>query len=1019
MKQLFLLALCFIIGFTAFAKDLDKFIINGRVVMADTVGWVPLDSVRVSLVSATDASEVPFKLLLGNDSTKTVGDDGNLRMLVYAGRGNYTLTLDRDGYDVKMQEVNVKFRDQNSVWIGTQRLRKERVQELNEVEVVASQVRLVVKGDTLVYNADAFNVAEGSMLEVLIRQLDGVELSADGQITVNGRFVNSLLLNGKDFFKGDPQIALQNLPAYSVKNVKVYDKAGDDEYLTQERSSRLTRNEQDENLVMDVVLKKEFNIGLMASVEGGYGTDNRWLAKGFALGFTDKVRFSGFVNGNNIQDTQAAGSGGNWRGGIGGNGEMEVEMGGLDYMYDNDKFRIQGNAVFTYTDTDSHSQSSRTNFYDSGDLYKRSDALSRQIVRSLRSSHEIKQKWESVFLESEIDFTWNSGDGHSVNREATFNQLPIENSRIEALDSVFARPFSRKYNDIMLNRLRTASRSSSNSLTGRVELETKIKTPDMAGRVGVTAVGSYSYSDNRARNLYAQHFGGANIDPTANPINSDRFTDRGTNNYDFKLNANYRRTWAEIIGDQWQSSWTFNGNVSFTRTYNSNDEMLFIAENQVDDALPSLTEPQHAIRDLNDSYNSNQGSNDVNVRAAVSYSHQPIAPTDHGLNPSFRVDLTLNYVMNNARLEYNTLLPTHEVLKRTKHHFTPNLSFNFSSINEQRNFNARVQYSYSETDPSLNLFLSNRTNSDPLFIYENNAKGLKSSRIHRGGFSLNRYGRKRHDNFYMSANWSMTTNAVGRANEYNPNTGVTTSRPMNIQGNWGVSGNIGYSIPFGSREQFRVGTNVSGGYNHSVDFQSTHGPAIRSLVRNANVNGNVSLNYQLKNGSTFWLSGGPSWTNARSARENFQPIDAMQYSLNAGTSLILPWDMRFFTNMNMNMRRGYQDASMNDTQWLWNANLSKQLLKGAMTIRLSVTDILGQIDPVYIMVNAQGRTETWTNTMPRYGMITIQWRFNHNPGKGGKAAPKGPKPPKEPKAPKIFPRKGDKKGGGVGMPPRM
>lgn len=962
--------------------------------MADTSAWIPLDSVHVSLASATDASEIPFKLLLGNDSTKTVGSDGNLRMLVYAGRGSYTLTLDRKGYDVKMHNVDVKFRDQNTVWIGTQRLHREKVHQLNEVEVVASQVRLVVKGDTLVYNADAFNVAEGSMLEVLIRQLDGVELSSEGQITVNGRFVNSLLLNGKDFFKGDPQIALQNLPAYSVKNVKVYDKAGDDEYLTQERSSRLTRNEQDENLVMDVVLKKEFNMGIMASVEGGYGTDNRWIGKGFGLGFTDKVRFSAFVNCNNIQDTQTTNSKGNWRGGGGGSGEMEVEMGGLDYMYDNDKFRIQGNAVFTYSDRNDHSQSSRTNFYDSGDLYKRSETLNGNIAKSLRSSHEIKQKWESVFLEAEVDINWNADDADNASREATFTELPTENSRIEALDSVFARPFSQRYNDILLNRLRTTSIASTNNFNTKVELDTKIKTPDMVGRIGISANGSYSFSDHNMRSLYEQHFGGANRDPEAVPVNSDRYSTNGTNNYDFKLNLNYRHTWTDIIGDKWQRKWTFNGNASFSRAYNSNDESLFIAENQTSDALPSLTAPENAIQDLNDSYNSNQGNNDVNVRAAVNFSHQPIAPTDYGVNPSFNVGLTLNYTMNNKRLEYNTMMPTHEVVKSTKHHLTPNLSFSFSSINEQRNFNVRVQYSFNESDPSLNLFLTNRTNTNPLFIYENNAKDLKSSRVHRAGFSINRYGRKRHDNFYVTANWDLTENAIGRANEYNPNTGVTISRPMNIQGNWGVAGSTGYSIPFGSREQFRINMNVNAGYNHSVDFQSTQGPAMRSLVRNTNLGGDLSLNYQLENGSTFWLSGGPHWTNARSSRENFQAINAMQYGLNAGTSLILPWDLRFYTNMNMNMRRGYQDASMNDTQWLWNANISKQLLKGAMTIRLSVTDILGQIDPVYITVNAQGRTETWTNTMPRYGMITIQWRFNHNPAKGGDKAPNAMREPR-------------------------
>ena len=83
-----------------------------------------------------------------------------------------------------------------------------------------------MKGDTMVYNAAAFQLAQGSMLDELVRQLPGVRLE-NGQITVNGRFVSSLMLNGEDFFKGNPKIALDNLPAYMVDKVKVYERQND------------------------------------------------------------------------------------------------------------------------------------------------------------------------------------------------------------------------------------------------------------------------------------------------------------------------------------------------------------------------------------------------------------------------------------------------------------------------------------------------------------------------------------------------------------------------------------------------------------------------------------------------------------------------------------------------------------------------------------------------------------------------------------------------------------------------
>ena len=96
-----------------------------------------------------------------------------------------------------------------------------RIHTLGEAKVQSSRIKFYHKGDTLVFDADAFNLAEGSMLEALIKELPGVELKRNGEIFVNGRKVDELFLNGKDFFRGDRLVLLENLPSYMVKNVKV------------------------------------------------------------------------------------------------------------------------------------------------------------------------------------------------------------------------------------------------------------------------------------------------------------------------------------------------------------------------------------------------------------------------------------------------------------------------------------------------------------------------------------------------------------------------------------------------------------------------------------------------------------------------------------------------------------------------------------------------------------------------------------------------------------------------------
>lgn len=109
-------------------------------------------------------------------------------------------------------------------------LRRDNYQ-LDEVTIEATKIRMVAGKDTLVFNASEFQLAQGSMLDGLIRLLPGVQLDGS-RIMVNGRFVSSLLVNGEDFFKEDPSVALQNLPGYMVNKVKVYERTPEHSYIT-------------------------------------------------------------------------------------------------------------------------------------------------------------------------------------------------------------------------------------------------------------------------------------------------------------------------------------------------------------------------------------------------------------------------------------------------------------------------------------------------------------------------------------------------------------------------------------------------------------------------------------------------------------------------------------------------------------------------------------------------------------------------------------------------------------------
>lgn len=308
---------------------------------------------------------------------------------------------------------------------------------LGEVTVKATKVKIYTRGDTVVYNADAFQLAEGSMLDALIRQLPGVELKDDGRILVNGRYVENLLLNGEDFFKGEPSVMLENLPAYAVKDVKVYDKDG-------KLSEFLGRETGDEELVMDVRLKREYSVGWLANTEGAYGTEERYRARLFGLRFTPHTRFSAFANFNNMNENRQPGYNGEWSpaqltGGLRSNKNF-----GVNYMVNekDGKYKLNGSASYMHYDTDVRSQTTGVNFLPDGDTYSKEAHEQFFCQTWFNTSHTFQFTWDKAFLNLQPSFNWGKWDDRNTYLSGTFNTDPEPYASGNLLDSL-ASPGSR------------------------------------------------------------------------------------------------------------------------------------------------------------------------------------------------------------------------------------------------------------------------------------------------------------------------------------------------------------------------------------------------------------------------------------------------------------------------------------------------------------------------------------------------------------------------------------------------
>ena len=352
--------------------------------LVDEVTQQPVYNPKVTIIRAEDSSDTIRVQTVSGDYS---GFPRSFIIFTITKPGEYIIECEADGYEtayitwsltkLKKNESNITL---DKPWY-IRKARKKKDHQLGEVVVRATKVKFYTKGDTVVYNADAFELAEGSMLDALIKQLPGVELKEGGEITVQGRRVDELLLNGRDFLNSDRKVMLDNLPSYMVKNIKVFEKT---DFMRE-----LMGDTVHKNLAMDVRLKKEYSIGLIGNAEAGVGTDHRFLARLFGLRFTPNSSLTFFANANNLSDNREPGNQGDWSPLMQATGVNTHYEGGAKYQYTNTNVRYKGNIKMSHDDSKSRSYTNSENFLPSGNTFGRIFSNNNYHNTSFNTNHEI------------------------------------------------------------------------------------------------------------------------------------------------------------------------------------------------------------------------------------------------------------------------------------------------------------------------------------------------------------------------------------------------------------------------------------------------------------------------------------------------------------------------------------------------------------------------------------------------------------------------------------------------------
>lgn len=959
------------------AKDLSRFLIRGYIY--DKV-YNPVDSVEVSVSKEGDTTKLKYKIL-GGVPDKNIVTGGQFRIMVQSGLGNYSILLEKEGYEPIVKNFKIANMGEEVKFIGSFVMEKERFKELKEVTVTATRVKMVMKGDTIEYDAGAFQLNEGSMLDALVRQLPGATIDGDGVITVNGRKVKELLVNGKDFFKGDPKVALQNLPAYTVKNVQVYDKRADDANITAS-DAKIDVREDDQNLVMDVNLKKEYNTGWMANAEAGIGTSDRYRARGFGLGYTNKFRLGAFVNANNVGDTDKASSAGDWGNGWKEDGLLNIKMGGLDYNYDNSKrIRASGNVTVTHEDVNSEKITSTSEYYPTGDIYRRAINLRKEKKNHLMSSHYFTYKGDYVNVSVSPAIDWLVRNRGYNDRSANFTTNPEETYMGEAVEQIFSRGSESTFTKDMLTALHSLRAQHDTWIDTKISASLMIRPKKWRGYLAMYTTGVYYDSPMKDRTLYKQTIGPLG-DQNAIPQVSDRYQPSSTRrkNMSTSLTYNYNRN---FMSDEISKQINLNASASYSYANSRNDIDYYISEKvESMDRLPGLYEPEDARRDWENTRYSTPTTRSLSSSISAFFSRQPLAPGDSTLNPTWMAQLSLTGIHSDDELHYVKPTIMDETVSRISNRLTPYMQVSFSSANKIRYLNASISASYSTSTPSLTYLLNTVDNSDPFNIFCGNPDGLKNSTNYKFTGMFRRFSRAANRaSFYWDAHLYIDENTIAMARTYDPATGVTISKPENVNGNWHIDSYMQYVVQVGPRQQLELYGMLYGEYHRIINYASVMAAPVKNTVYNRHMSGRLRLTYKFKQGSTIGLVYSQGWNGIRSPLESFNNLNPKNFGFGITGNLRLPYNIEANTSLNTTFRRGFADDVMNENEWLWNATVSKSIMKGKIAFKLTAYDILNSVKSVSSLVNTTGRSETWKNTLPRYIMASMSYRFDVKPKK--------------------------------------
>ena len=952
----FVASMALLLSFTAFAQG--SFSVKLRLLDSKTSEPVSFATVSLTVKGHDTAAKYVLTDIDGNAEIAKVK------------KGTYVLKAELMGYVTHTQEISLV----KNLELGDVKM-DEDVKVLDAASVTAVGNPIVVKKDTIEYTASSFKTSDNDMLEALLKKLPGVEVEADGTITANGETIKKITIDGKTFFLDDPQLASKNIPAKLIEKVKVVEKKSD--------QARFTGiDDGEEETIIDLSMRPGMMQGWFGNVMGGGGHDvpgagsdmNDWRYQGAAMvgRFTDKSQISVILNGNNtnnrgfndmagsmMQGMRGGGGGmGRGMGGWGGrNGITTSWMGGLNGAFtlcDGD-MDLAGNYLYNGSINEVMEESSKITYLDDGSrLLNNQNGNDRTMTQGhrfgIRLEHEFSEN-TSILFEPQFNF------GHgSYNEFSNFETLTERGEVRDSTNKGFSNNFGDNQNwqtsGFFLFRQRLGKPGRTISANVRYSFSNNEMAGNNMSLTQVKSAGTGAWGDERVDQRFDQNSKGSSL--------SGRVVYTEPLGHDFFLEANYQYGW--------------NRNTSFKNTVNN---------------LTGEVDERYSNQILNRS---------ITQRAGINFSYQ---------KEKFRAQLGASI---NPTDTYNETTG-HDPYRSKVINWSPQAMLNYE-FND--NTNIRFFYWGRSSQPSTSQLLPVPDNSNPLNISLGNPN-LNPYFNHsiRGNFGYT--NKKTFTSVHARFGAGLVENAITNAQWYDK-AGVQYSIPVNGPGTGNVDLRVMVNSPFG-KSGFSIFSMTYGRYNQSTSFIGTNAldtekyynaeeasfdynafardyadlsesdDFINNKTQTMSFTQRLRLTY--RNDFVELTVGGRTRMNKSwYTMENSQLTATWNNQIDASMNWTIPGGINIISDVDYNWYNGY--TTPQEDEIIVNAEITKLLFKNKCTLALKAYDILGQSKNLSVSDSANYHMETRNNTLGRYIILSLTYRFgNFGGGPGGHGGPGG------------------------------